>query len=115
VSGVIPDGLQKDSPAHPWKGGQETADLETLLADPRLEPVAGFEPGDLPFTRQREFVHLRAAPILPVSLSVQSATFPQVALSRIIERFNIPGGSVRLRRGSCGLQKDSHPTEGKRS
>ena len=67
--------------------------------------------GGLPFTRRREFVPLRNAPIVPVSLSVKGAMFPQVALSRIVDGFNYSSGSGRLRRGPCGLQMDSHPTQ----
>lgn len=82
MSGAIPDGLQKDSQARIPLVVRQTADAKTQVSGLSLEPVAGFEPAILPFTRQREVVRLRAAPILAVSLSVEGATFPQVAPCR---------------------------------
>ena len=115
MSGVIPDGLQMDPQAHGSVGGRKTGDLETQVYGSDLEPVAGFEPAILPFTRQRGVVRAHAAPILPVSPSVLGATFPQVAPSANSLALDLSWGSESVARGSCGLQKDSHPTEGKRS
>ena len=56
MSGVIPDGLRMDPQTNDLPGVQKTEDLKTEAVASNVEPVAGFEPGDLPFTRRREFM-----------------------------------------------------------
>lgn len=107
MSGVIPDGLRMDSQAHGRMGGQKTAGPEIQAVGLKVEPVVGFEPTILPFTRQREVVHLRAAQILPVRKCHVSAG----GIRRANSVHVAPCRSKNAAQGSCGLQKDSQPTE----
>ena len=65
MNGVIPDGLRMDSHSPALRGVTETAGPRMQVTGAKLEPVVGFEPTILPFTRRRYVVRLRAAPILP--------------------------------------------------
>jgi len=78
--------------------------------DLRFEPVVGFEPTILPFTRQREVVQLRAAQILPVRKCQVSAGGTNSARSVRVAQC----GSEGMARSPYGLQKDSrHPPKEK--
>lgn len=53
MNGAKRDGLQMDAQTSAGLGGQKTGDPKVQAIASFMEPVAGIEPRDLPFTRRR--------------------------------------------------------------
>lgn len=66
MSGVIPDGLRMDPHSPAAAGVQKTGELESEVIASECGAGDRIRTDDLPFTRQREVVRARTAPILPV-------------------------------------------------